>query len=497
MIRKKIFVGVIVISALAFPGLAETGPAAPSLLTDIQKRLETALNALDTSLAQSANEIAKTGLQGAGAVKVLNELCAANPMAVDCAILDSKGRMLLLEPDEYKKIKGADVGSQEQIKRLHLTGKPVLSMVFKSVEGINAIDLEYPVLGPKGEMKGSVSVLIRPEPFLREILSGITEGWDILVIETNGRILFSTDHRSIDQNILTEPSFNALPVKKIVDDPNGSVTFTGSHGDPSGELFWTSTGLHGTSWRVLVSREARPVAGKILDLTYPYDDNAIYWPTADSFKVTRVFRGINEKGYWYASNNYSASEHGGTHADAPMHFAQGGRTMEQVPVGEWIGPAAKIDVTVVCEKNRDYMLTVDDILNWESQHGRLPAHAWVIMYTGLDTKWYPDKIKVLGTDLRGPEALPLLSFPGFSPEVATFLVNKRNIAGIALDTPSIDYGKSADFQVHRIICGADKLALENVAGLDQLPETGAMLYAIPMTIRDGTGAPVRIFAILP
>jgi len=97
----------------------------------------------------------------------------------------------------------------------------------------------------------------------------------------------------------------------------------------------------------------------------------------------------------------------------------------------------------------------------------------------------------------GEAALPELSFPGFSVEAVEFLIKKRNITGIAIDTPSIDYGKSKEFKVHRVMFAADKLALENIANLDKLPSSGAMLYVIPMLIKEGTGSPARVFAILP
>lgn len=236
---------------------------------------------------------------------------------------------------------------------------------------------------------------------------------------------------------------------------------------------------------------------KLLEMTYPFEDASIYWPTATSFRLTRVSFGPTPGGWWYASNNFTASEHGGTHADAPIHFARGGRTIDQVPLEEWSGPAVKIDVTAACERDRDYMLTVDDLRAWEKRNGRIPPKAWVVMYTGVGTRAYPDPVKVLGTDRRGAEAIPLLSFPGFSPESATFLVRERSIHGIALDTPSIDRGKSPDFKVHQIICGADKLALENLAAADRLPEKGATLHVIPMLIKGGSGAPARVFATLP
>ena len=125
--------------------------------------------------------------------------------------------------------------------------------------------------------------------------------------------------------------------------------------------------------------------------------------------------------------------------------------MDQIPLEEWIGPAVKIDVTQECERNRDYRLTLENIKNWETKHRKIPDGAWVIMYTGIDTKHYPEKIKVLGTNNKGQMALPELSFPGFSPESVEYLIKNRNITGIAIDTPSIDYGKSIDFEVHQIL----------------------------------------------
>jgi kynurenine formamidase len=244
-------------------------------------------------------------------------------------------------------------------------------------------------------------------------------------------------------------------------------------------------------------QQVKTPAPKLLDMTYPYDENTIYWPNAKPFKLTKGNWGFTEQGYWYAANEYSAAEHGGTHVDAPIHFAENGRTIDQVSLEEWIGTAVKIDVVKKCEENRDYLLQVDDILNWEKEYGKIPDGAWVIMYTGIDTKYYPDKEKVLGTSKTGLEAIPELSFPGFSPQSVKFLTTERNITGIALDTPSIDYGRSTEFKAHQILFAADKLAIENIANLDKLPAVGAMLYAMPMLIKDGTGAPARVFAVLP
>ncbi|MGB7296131.1 MAG: cyclase family protein [Candidatus Aminicenantales bacterium] len=239
---------------------------------------------------------------------------------------------------------------------------------------------------------------------------------------------------------------------------------------------------------------SQPAGQTILDMTYSLDESAIFWPTARPFTLTQVAYGISEGGWFYSSNEFSASEHGGTHADAPIHFAEGGRTIDEIPLAEWIGPAVKVDVTAKCDQDRDYLLRIDDLRTWEQSYGPIPDGAWVIMYTGIGTRHYPNKKMVLGTDKSGQEAIAELSFPGFSPESVEFLLKERNIKGIAIDTPSIDRGKSQDFMVHQVLLAADKLALENIANLDKLPDKGATLYVIPMLIKGGSGAPARVFA---
>jgi kynurenine formamidase/cyclophilin family peptidyl-prolyl cis-trans isomerase len=261
--------------------------------------------------------------------------------------------------------------------------------------------------------------------------------------------------------------------------------------DPKKRLFFVLAFLG----LLVAALPAQPTGRNILDMTYPLDEAAIFWPTAKPFSLTKVAWGVSAGGWWYASNEFSASEHGGTHADAPIHFAEGGRTIDEVPLREWIGPAVRVDVRPQCGRDRDYLLTVDDLVGWERANGRIPEGSWVIMFTGIGTRYYPDKKMVLGTEKRGQEALPELSFPGFSPDSVEFLVRERRITGVAIDTPSIDRGKSADFKVHQILCAADKLALENIANLDRLPEKGATLYVIPMLMKGGTGGPARVFAV--
>jgi kynurenine formamidase len=233
---------------------------------------------------------------------------------------------------------------------------------------------------------------------------------------------------------------------------------------------------------------------KIVDLTYPFDEHTIYWPTAKPFQLEIVAAGEAPGGYWYAANNICLAEHGGTHLDAPIHFAKGKRAADEVPVQQLIGPAVVIDVRAQAAQNPDYRLSVADIEAWEKRHGRIPAGAIVIMWSGWGERW-PDKKRYLGTDQPGDVAN--LHFPGFSREAATFLVSQREIDAVGVDTPSIDYGQSQDFIAHQIINGANKPGLENIAHVEKLPPVGATLIALPMKIAKGSGGPVRIIAVLP
>lgn len=233
---------------------------------------------------------------------------------------------------------------------------------------------------------------------------------------------------------------------------------------------------------------------KIVDMTYPFSEETLHWPTARAFKLEKVNEGITPQGFWFASYDYCASEHVGTHMDAPFHFARGKWTVDQVPLERLIGPAAVIDVSRRAEANPDYQLQVADIRTWEKRHGRIPPGAIVLMHSGW-AKFWGDRKRYFGTDQPGD--VVNLRFPGFSREAAEFLVKERRVNAVGVDTPSIDYGPSRDFIVHQVFGQANIPIFENVANVDRLPAKGATVFAIPMKIKGGTGAPLRIFAILP
>ncbi len=234
---------------------------------------------------------------------------------------------------------------------------------------------------------------------------------------------------------------------------------------------------------------------KIVDLSHTYDANTVYWPTdRQGFELEKLEEGVTDGGWFYAANRFETAEHGGTHLDAPIHFARGKRTADEVPLSQLIGPLVVVDVTAKAAADSDYRVTVADLESWESKYGRIPDGAIVAMRSGWSERW-PDRAEVLGTAVAGDTAN--LHFPGFSAESARFLVEKRKIGAVGVDTPSIDHGPSKDFIVHQIVNGANLAGLENLARLEDVPESGATIVALPMKIGGGSGAPVRAIALLP
>jgi kynurenine formamidase len=228
----------------------------------------------------------------------------------------------------------------------------------------------------------------------------------------------------------------------------------------------------------------------IIDLTYPLNKNNAYWPGSSysPFKYKTVAT-LKDNGVF--SGVYSTPEHLGTHIDAPNHFEDNQKSVDKLKLETLIGPASVIDISAKVELNADYELTNEDITLWEESNGRIQDGSIVLLNTGWWKKWN-DYDKYKNTDDANK-----LHFPGYSEEAAGFLVEKRNIKGIGIDTLSGDHGISTDFAVHHIINGAGKYILENVANLDKLPPRGATLIIAPIKIEGGSGGQARIWAILP
>jgi kynurenine formamidase len=237
--------------------------------------------------------------------------------------------------------------------------------------------------------------------------------------------------------------------------------------------------------------------GEVVDLTHAFDARTIYWPTdREGFVLEELAAGVTEQGHYYAANRFRSAEHGGTHIDAPVHFAEGRRVLDAIPVEQLLGPGVVVDVARAAAADPDYLVGVSDFEAWEARHGPLPEGAIVLLRTGFGRHW-DDRARYLGTERTGPEAVPELHFPGLHPDAARWLVERRSIGAIGLDTPSIDRGQSKLFESHRILFARDIPALENLARLDALPETGFFVVALPMKIRGGSGGPLRAIAIVP
>lgn len=246
---------------------------------------------------------------------------------------------------------------------------------------------------------------------------------------------------------------------------------------------------------VMAQKSGAFPSGRVVDLTYAFDANSVYWPTAEQFKLETDFEGMTDKGYFYSAYRYSAAEHGGTHLDSPVHFAKGRLSVDQLPLQQLMGAAIVVDVTAQCARNVDYLVSVADFQSWERRNGRIQPGTIVLLKTGFG-KYYPDRKSYLGTDERGAAAVAKLHFPGLDPAAARWLTENRSIKAIGLDTASIDRGQSTLFESHRVLFEHNIPAFENVANLDQLPAKGFSVIALPMKIKGGSGGPLRIIALL-
>jgi kynurenine formamidase len=231
-----------------------------------------------------------------------------------------------------------------------------------------------------------------------------------------------------------------------------------------------------------------------IDLTHAYDENTVYWPTSPSgFELEHLSAGHTEGGWYYSANSFCSPEHGGTHLDAPIHFAEGAHTNEAIELERLIAPAVVIDVSEAATADPDHALTLAEVEAFERANGPIAAGSMVLLRTGWDARW-PDRKRYLGDDTPGDASN--LHFPSFGAEAARFLVEKRGVALIGVDTASIDIGASTDFQVHRIAAARNVPGLENLTGLGKLPATGATVVALPMKIAGGSGGPVRVVALV-
>ena len=237
--------------------------------------------------------------------------------------------------------------------------------------------------------------------------------------------------------------------------------------------------------------------GHWVDMSYDFSNETIYWPNNPvGFKLDTQFNGTTPGGYYYSSYAFFSPEHGGTHLDAPVHFAQGKWSNDQIPLDRLMGKAVVLDVSEKADKNPDYQITPDDLQAWEQKNGPLPNDVILLFRTGWG-RFYPDKAKYLGTAEKGDSAVAHLHFPSIHPDLASWLIANRKVKAVGIDTPSIDYGQSKDFKSHQLFYAENIPGFENLARLEEVPTRGAYIIALPMKIRGGSGGPLRIVAWVP
>ena len=232
------------------------------------------------------------------------------------------------------------------------------------------------------------------------------------------------------------------------------------------------------------------VAGKlaIVDLAWPLNRDSAFWP-GDNYKPFELHTITTLEKDGVLSKAFSSPEHLGTHLDAPNHFERDRPSVDQIPAEQLFAPGVVIDVSGPVSADADYLVSPGDIHKWEARHGEIPAGAIVLAYTGWSKFWTNQ------TRYRNRDVMSRLHFPGFSPEAVEFLIDKRRVRGVGLDTMSVDHGLSRDFPVHHLLGKAECYGLENLAGLDKLPPQGFYLFVAPMKIETGSGGPARVFAV--
>lgn len=227
-------------------------------------------------------------------------------------------------------------------------------------------------------------------------------------------------------------------------------------------------------------------ASQAIDLTHAMHDDMAFWPGGVPFKKEVLVD--YEQGYLL--HKFEMGENTGTHVDAPAHFVQGNRPIDELSLSELILPAVVIDVQDKVASDPAYELSADDVLSWESEHGEVPAGSLVILNTGWHKRFdEPERYVNMDAD-------EVMQFPGYGPDSARLLA-ERDVAGIGIDTLSIDHGPSKTFATHMIMLQADKYQIENLANLDALPATGATVMVGVLPVRGGSQAQARVIALLP
>jgi kynurenine formamidase len=231
----------------------------------------------------------------------------------------------------------------------------------------------------------------------------------------------------------------------------------------------------------------QPLFSNIIDLTHTVSGQSPTFEDHERF-TARVVEDYEKDGYF--AREISLSEHFGTHLDAPAHFRRGAWTVDEIPAERLVRPLAVLDVGVKAKSNPDYVVSLQDIADWEEMYGHIPPAAVVMARTGWGLRWNSPGA------YRNEDAKGVRHFPGFSLDAAKFLVLSRGAVGLGIDTFSIDAGISTDFPVHHFTSGHGVYHVEAAANLDRVPAIGALVVVAPAKLQGGSGGPVRVLALI-
>ena len=239
---------------------------------------------------------------------------------------------------------------------------------------------------------------------------------------------------------------------------------------------------------------------KIVDLTHTLDPDFPVIILPPEFNQCARFRieeisAYDHRGPAWKWHNITLSEHTGTHFDAPAHWISGrdlpDNSVDTIKPENFVGPVVVIDCSAGASDDEDFELTPELIVTWETTHGKIPNDAWVLMRTDWSKK---SGNAYLNMRDDGPHS------PGPTPDAIQFLIHQRNIRGFGTETVGTDAGQGSHYTppypAHFYLHGAGKFGLQCLANLDQLPPTGAILLAAPLKIKDGTGSPLRVMALV-
>jgi len=269
IMKNKLLLLGLILATFASAALAMGQPPRPPVLADLQNRISYELNLMNYDLATAARQLSSTGLSSSAVYGILQKLYNDHTSAVDIATIDLDGRLLRIEPERYKGSEGQIISDQPHFILLKKTGKPVLSEMFKTVEGFYAVSLAYPVFSPEGKLIGSVSMVFKPDALMGNIIKSAIAGlpaYEALAIQKDGRIIYDKDILQIGKMTFSDPLYQSYPsvielAKRITTEASGTGTYdfpvTLANLSPVAKATeWTTISLHGTEWRLILSKIA-------------------------------------------------------------------------------------------------------------------------------------------------------------------------------------------------------------------------------------------------